>query len=138
MLAKGAAYALPLAKQHNAAITLLYVVPSLSYFAGEYAIMDCASMETTMRKKGKEDLAALATDEVRGKVPAETMVRTGVPTTEILKAAKSLPADLIVISTHGRTGLQHVLLGSVAEHIVRHAPCPILVLREREHEFVSR
>jgi nucleotide-binding universal stress UspA family protein len=51
--------------------------------------------------------------------------------------AKTVNADVIVISTHGRTGLKHVLLGSVAEHVIRHAPCPVLVVREREHEFLA-
>jgi len=44
--------------------------------------------------------------------------------------------DLIVIATHGYTGLKHVLLGSTAERVVRHAPCPVLTVRERERDFV--
>jgi len=47
-----------------------------------------------------------------------------------------LKVDLIVISTHGYTGLKHAVLGSTAERVVRHAPCPVLVVREQEHEFV--
>ena len=50
-------------------------------------------------------------------------------------AAKELPADLVVMSTHGRTGLKHVFLGSVTDHVVRQAPCPVLIVRDREHEF---
>jgi nucleotide-binding universal stress UspA family protein len=61
----------------------------------------------------------------------------GSPTLEIVEMARSLPADLIVISTHGRTGLKHVVLGSVAEHVVRRAPCPVLVVREEEHEILA-
>jgi nucleotide-binding universal stress UspA family protein len=56
---------------------------------------------------------------------------------EIVGAAKKLESDLIVISTHGRTGLKHVFMGSVAENVVRLAPCPVLVVREHEHEFVK-
>jgi nucleotide-binding universal stress UspA family protein len=56
---------------------------------------------------------------------------------EIIEAARSLPADLIVISTHGRTGLKHVFLGSVTEHVVQRAPCPVFVVREREHEILA-
>lgn len=58
---------------------------------------------------------------------------TGAPWHELVAAAKRDPAvDLIVMGTHGRTGLRHVLLGSVAEKVVRHAPCPVLVTRSRE------
>jgi nucleotide-binding universal stress UspA family protein len=53
------------------------------------------------------------------------------PSFEIIETAKTPPADVIVISTHGRTGLKHVLLGSVAERVVRHAPCPVLVAGNR-------
>ena len=48
-----------------------------------------------------------------------------------------MEADLIIISTHGYTGLKHVLLGSTAERVVRHAPCPVLVVRETEREFIA-
>ena len=54
----------------------------------------------------------------------------GVPFHEIIEAAKTQQVDLIVMGTHGRTGLQHVLLGSVAEKVVRLAPCPVLVVRQ--------
>jgi nucleotide-binding universal stress UspA family protein len=125
-----------LAKQHQAALTLLYVVPS-TYAAGEYGRFDYVSFEADMRVSGNKQLATLAVDEVRGEVPADTLVRTGSPAAEIIEAAKRIPADLIVISTHGRTGLKQVFLGSVTEYVVRHAPCPVLVVREREHEFVA-
>lgn len=57
------------------------------------------------------------------------VVRFGRPFHEIADAASTLHADLIVLSTHGNTGLKHVLLGSVAERVVRHAPCPVLIVR---------
>jgi nucleotide-binding universal stress UspA family protein len=133
---KALQYAIPLAKEHQAAITLLYVVPT-SYALGEYGGIAYASIEAEMRLTGDQKLAQLTVDEIRGEVPADAMVCTGSATAEIISTAKTLPADLIVLSTHGRTGLKHVVLGSVAEEVVRHAPCPVLVVREREHEFVS-
>ena len=57
------------------------------------------------------------------------MVRWGKPFQEIVKAAQELKADLIVVSTHGRTGLKHVYLGSTAEQVVRHAKCTVVVAR---------
>ena len=126
---KALEYAIPLAKEHQAGITLLYVVPP-PYAVGEYGGFDYAQLQTGMRVTGEKELAKLAVDEVRGAVPAGTLVRVGSPAREIV--------DAIVISTHGRTGLKHVLLGSVVENVVRHAPCPVLVVREREHEFLAR
>ena len=89
-----------------------------------------------MHASGEKQLSALAAAEVRGELSVDTVIRTGPVAAEIIAVAQSLPADLIVVSTHGRTGLKHVLLGSVTEHVVRHAPCPVFVVREKEHEFL--
>jgi universal stress protein A len=67
----------------------------------------------------------LGLDSLRPK----TEVRIGAPAAEIVGAAGDLKVDLLCIGTHGRTGLAHFLLGSVAERIVRHAPCPVLTVR---------
>jgi universal stress protein A len=56
----------------------------------------------------------------------------------IVEYAKDIHADVIVLGTHGRSGVSRLLMGSVAEHVVRRAPCPVLVVRPREHEFVLR
>ena len=75
--------------------------------------------------------------QLRDLVPAdfsgawEVQVTTGDPADAIVSEAAQLGADLIVMGTHGRTGLQHVLLGSVAEKVVRHASCPVLTIRLR-------
>ncbi len=77
-----------------------------------------------------------ALDEIRGRLdgpdlkgPVETMVMEGEPSTEILRAAEELGCDLIVMGTHGRTGLGRLLMGSVAEAVLRHASCPVLTVR---------
>ena len=133
---KALQYALPLAKEHQAALTLLYVVPpNLRRF--RIRAIDYAPLEANMREGGEKELAKLVVNEVRGEVAADTLVRVGSPAREILETARSLPADLIVISTPGRTGLKHVFLGSVAEHVVQRAPCPVFVVREREHEILA-
>jgi universal stress protein A len=133
---KALQYAIPLAKEHEAAITLLYVVTPV-YGTGEYGALDYGELEVSMRQGGEKELAKLAEEEVRGQIPTGLLVRTGSPAHEIIEAARRLPADLIVISTHGRTGLKHVLLGSVAEQVVRTAPCPVFVVRELEHEILA-
>jgi len=70
---------------------------------------------------------------------ARTVVKAmveGSPKTEIIAYARKHQIDLIVLSTHGRTGLAHVLMGSVAESVVRTAPCPVLTVRPEGHQFV--
>ena len=62
-------------------------------------------------------------------------VRTGTPFLEIINYAKELPADLVVMGTHGRTGLKHMLIGSVAEKVVRKSPCPVLTVKHPHHQF---
>ncbi|NOS69117.1 MAG: universal stress protein [Verrucomicrobia bacterium] len=132
---KALEYALPFAREHKAVITLLYVAEP-GYGAGEYGGIDYARLEGSMKEEGERELAKIAEEQLHGEVSAVTLVRLGSPSREIIEAAESLPADLIVISTHGRTGLKHVLLGSVAEHVVQRAPCPVLVVREREREIL--
>jgi universal stress protein A len=65
------------------------------------------------------------------------VVRQGPPFLEIVRYAQETNIDLIVLGTHGRGGLAHMLLGSVAEKVVRKAPCPVLTVRHPEHEFVA-
>jgi nucleotide-binding universal stress UspA family protein len=62
-------------------------------------------------------------------------VKIGRPFMEIVRTARNLPADLIVIATHGRSGLSHILLGSVAEKVVRKATCPVITIRHPEYKF---
>ena len=133
---KALQYALPLAKEHEATLTLLYVVPP-AYGAGEYGGIDYAQLEGSMKEGGEKELAKLVVDEVRSEVPTDTLVCVGSPAVAIVETARSLAAGLIVISTHGRTGLKHVFLGSVTEHVVQRAPCPVFVVREREHEILA-
>jgi len=64
--------------------------------------------------------------------PPLEFIHVGKPAAEIIRTAKEWPADIIVIGSHGRHGIQRALLGSVAEAVMRHAPCPVLVIRARE------
>ena len=106
------------------------------FAAGEQGVVDY-SAKTFLQTSGEQELATLVQNEVRGKCPADAVVRVGAPAIEIVELGESLPADIIVISTHGHSGLKHVFLGSVTEQVVRHAPCPVLVVRECENEFLA-
>ncbi len=134
---KALQYAIPLAQEHEAALTLLYIVPPI-YTVGEYGGIEYPQLQAEMQASGIKALEKLRDAEVRDQVPTEMVVRLGAPANEIIEAARELNSDLIVVSTHGRTGLKHLLLGSVAEHVVRRAPCPVLIVREREHEILAR
>jgi len=132
---KALAYAVPFAKQFGAEIVLAYVVqPYIP--VPEASAVDTTAILAQMRESGKSELEKLRlsiTDDVRIK----TMLRVGNPAHEIVKAAAETDADLILLSTHGRTGLGRVFFGSVAEYVTRYAVCPVLTVREREHEFVD-
>ncbi len=83
-------------------------------------------------------LEKLARERLDAKVAFEVMVRGGIPETVILRLAAELNMDLIVMATHGRTGLAHLLLGSVAETVIREAPCPVLTVRPKQGAAVIR
>jgi nucleotide-binding universal stress UspA family protein len=133
---KALRYAVALAKQFGARLHLVYVGQGY-YLAPELGTLDMSAAETGEKSATAGKLAALATEEVSPRIPVDVSVRNGHTGTEIVRAASETEADLIVISTHGYTGLKHVWFGSVAENVVRHAHCPVLVVREKEHEFLS-
>ena len=121
-------YALALAQQFGAKLILLYVVEPVATHDFDYhpLVLELDKIMAVARDRLKK----LCAQEVVGPSRIEqTLVRNGVAHGEITDAAKRLRADLIVISTHGRTGLKHVWLGSTAERVVRHAHCPVLVVR---------
>lgn len=137
-------YATALAGQFNAAMTLLHVaeIGSPGY---EFGSTDFPKMETAIRQQALTELAGLCGEQIRQSIPIEVRVRSGWPFTagkrpaaEIVQAAEEWAVDLVVMGTHGHTGLDHVFLGSTAERVVRHAPCPVLVVRARRWESVER
>ncbi len=133
---KALRYAVAFAKQFDATVILLHVV-QLSYSGAEFAALDFPLIEQQMVEASSREILALANAEVGSSLPFGTLVKTGHPPTEIAATARKLEVDLIIISTHGYTGLKHVFLGSTAENVVRHAPCPVLTVREHEHEFIT-
>jgi nucleotide-binding universal stress UspA family protein len=132
---KALKYAIPFARQFGASLVLLHVLqPYLP--ATEMSSVDVELVLHQTREACDEELKALQRT-VGADVASEAVLRSGNPYTEIVQAEKEYGIDLIVLSTHGRTGLAHVLLGSTAERVVRHAHCPVLVVREHEHEFIA-
>lgn len=113
-------YAEEMARRFGAEILLLHVDQSLAPYS------ELAEARQAAVRKEIEELATLLRD--RG-VPARGVLRSGGFAEEILKAAGAEHADLIAMGTHGRTGLAHVLMGSVAESVVRQSSCPVLTVR---------
>lgn len=130
-------YAVLLAEKYQAEMVLIHVVEE---FPIDYLLGPELMGETAMPlvKQAESDLARLATNlEAATGVKTSVLVRDGKPFREICLAAKSAGVDLIVLTTHGYTGLKHWWLGSTAERVVRHAACPVLIVREMEHEFMA-
>jgi len=134
---KALAYALPFARQLGATITLAHVLQIAPVNGIEFAELDFAAIEARARKACEEELQTLAEEKIREGFDVRMQMGSGRAWAEIVEIAKKQKTDLIIISTHGHTGLKHVLLGSTAENVVRHAPCPVLVVREREREFCA-
>lgn len=133
---KSLRYARPFAEQFGASMSLLHVIEPM-VFPGEfaYAPVEPEDMDEQRMAKARQQLKKMA-EELAATVPVESSVRLGRAWKEIVDTARTKEVDLLIISTHGYTGLKYALLGSVAEKIVRHSPCPVLVVRTDEHDFV--
>jgi universal stress protein A len=130
-------YALKFAEQFSCEIVLLYVVEPLTPVVGAPLAVEVLPQPQDDSIAAKKELAALAArSRNNGAKSINSAIRIGHPPNEITKAAKDLDVDLIVIATHGYTSWRHLCIGSTAERVVRTAPCPVLVVREKEHEFI--
>lgn len=120
------------ARQYRARLLLLHVVEPMACPSdlGYTPVITDEMVEEIRREAGARLDEAVAAEQGRG-IECEGLLRFGRPYLEITEAADEAGADLIVLTTHGYTGLKHVVLGSTAERVVRHAPCPVLVVREK-------
>jgi nucleotide-binding universal stress UspA family protein len=89
-----------------------------------------------MEQYAREGMEAFLKAHFEGLPGVETRTASGVPYREIVREARECGAGLIVIGTHGRTGVERVIFGSTAEKVVRMAPCPVLSVREGDKEFI--
>lgn len=127
-------YAVYLAKAFKSDLYLIHVFETPFYFhsgASPSIQSEIHQYINELREEALRSLNALA-DEIRyreGEV--HTLLKEGTPSLEILKAAGESQADLIVLGTHGRTGLAHVLIGSVAEQVVQKSLCPVFTVRPK-------
>ncbi len=125
------AYAVSLARQLKARITLLHIIQAPPLAGGDMGVALPQTYLQEIEDISRRDMEAYRQSTADEGVAADVVLVHGVPFQEILETAKAHHADLIVMGTHGRTGLSHVLLGSVAEKVVRMAHCPVLVARQQ-------
>jgi nucleotide-binding universal stress UspA family protein len=136
-----AAHALPyaqeLASTFGARLHLLHVIDS-QWVAGAGGAAFPEYGDDLLRRFEEEGAKGLVkiSESLPDGIDVVTQVRIGPPHVQIVQYAREAEIDLIVVATHGHSGLKHALIGSVAEKVVQMAPCPVLSLKNPEHEFV--
>ena len=134
---KALKYAALFAKRFGAKLTLLNVVEPTGTpdFMATFPIV----MENDQLVRASEEHLRTMAGKcgIKAGLVEKILVRTGVPYHEIANAARTLKTDLIIIATQGNTGLKHFMLGSTTERVVRHASCPVFVVRENERELIE-
>lgn len=128
-------YALDLAKKYGAELHIMHVVPNMTYFTPYESFLtpeNLVAIEKNIQDEVERNFTKLLKED---KVPTKRVIKTGVPFVEIIDYARSESVDLIVMGTHGHTGLEHILIGNVAEKVVRKSPCPVMTIRPKGKEF---
>jgi universal stress protein A len=132
-------YSVSFVRCFKAELVLVYVVEPVIYppdfSMGQIAV---PAVDVDMDKRAAEELKKLAQTEIPADMKVKTIIRTGKPFVEIIETASEENADLIIIASHGHSGVEHILFGSTAEKVVRKAPCPVLSLREPIKGFSIR
>lgn len=129
------AYAVDIAKKYQSELHLLHVIPNLNYFTPYESFLtpeNLVAVEKNIENEINDDF-----DKILNKldVPAKKIIKNGAAFVEIIEYAASESIDLIIMGTHGRSGIKHVLIGSVAEKTIRKATCPVLTVRPKSRQF---
>jgi nucleotide-binding universal stress UspA family protein len=126
-------YAIALAHNFGAQLYLLHVSDKARFdMATEFPL----GLDGTLEDAVRERLVKILSPREQLEFKPTFEFRSGVPAAEIIRYAKDEQIDLIVMGTHGRGFMAHMVLGSVAEKVVRTAPCPVLTVRHPEHDFI--
>ena len=123
-------YAAHLAEGQGAKLTVVHIPQTTTLLFTDFAPpVDLVSLDKTIEKAGRDTLETWVRRHLKTKSPVKVVIRAGVTHEVVCKVAEEIGANLIVMATHGRRGLGHVILGSVTERVLRDAPCPVLVVR---------
>ena len=129
-------YVIELAKKFGAQVTILHVVTAPTYAVSYEIAIDYTTVRDELQKAAEKRMAAAVESISREGIQVDSIIDNGNGFIEIIHHAREKKFDLIILATHGWGVLKHVLLGSTAERVVRKAPCPVLTIRNPEHEFV--
>jgi len=133
------AYGRQLARAFGAGLTVFHAAENLASrgYGSEGFVFIEPDFQSQVEAAALERVRSLIADEDFQELGAEAVVVTAIsPAAAIAEYARREQTDLIIVGTHGRSGVAHLMMGSVAERVVRTAPCPVLTVRHPEHEFV--
>jgi len=127
--------AVELAKAHRGELLVLHVLSIVPPLLGEGYVSPQVwdEIEAGARATAERELSRLVTTARKARIRVKSLLVLGSPYDDIARTARRTQADLLVIGTHGRTGLTKALLGSVAERVLRTAPCPVMTVRDARH-----
>lgn len=127
-------FAIELAKQHQAHLIIFHVVsPPNPFVYTQASAIELAKSDskTNVEKMVEEYWESLGETDIE----PEFIIKEGDPFDKIMRYAKQKACNLIVMGTHGRTGIMHIMMGSVAEKVVRYSPIPVLTVKHRDYEY---
>ncbi len=125
-------YSIVFAQANNAKLVLLHVVDHPHIYDNyQFLAITPQEISETLEKKAQQELSTLV-KQIENKIQVDMLVTKGKPFIEIIRVAKDVDADLVIIASHGRSAIAHVLIGSTTEKVARKAPCPVLIFREKK------
>ncbi len=127
-------YGQAMAETFHARLHVLHVLEDSVLYGGLDPVP--AGVRIELERSARENLSKMLPADMVRSLRAEMVLKIGSPFVEIVRYAKEQSIDLVVLGTHGHGPIAHMLMGSVAERVVRKAPCPVLTVRHPEHEFV--
>ena len=123
--------ALEMARAFGAQLTLVHVTAPVMVLPPPLELVPIPTLFPDMPRRINDELEARTTRARQAGIASESQTLSGNPHVEIVRHAGEIKADLIVMGTHGRSGISHAVLGSVAERVVHRAPCPVLIVPDR-------
>ena len=138
---KAVSYGLTIGRDRHARVYFLHmvnqrIIDAVQQLSSKGYKGDFLKAMRKLMQDRENDLQQFVPEDLRDEVEVEFLIRKGEPAEEVVNMAKELSIDLIVVGSHGHTVQASAPIGSVAQHVLHHAPCPVLVVRPVEHDFI--